>query len=124
MKTKMTPMEFLKSNQYDLIFCWIDKTTWGYIDDEEKKIYINLYHFAATTFIHEFMHFKYPKENDEKITERGNKLCKRMSARNMKELGRALLIEFIKHKRNGILDILLEEKQEETKKIEEEQCKN
>lgn len=70
-------------------FGWIDKRTYGLCED--NKITLNIYLWLAETFIHEFYHFKYPKDSEKMIEKRTEAKLRRMSNKEIIRLAKGLL---------------------------------
>jgi len=94
-------LDFIKEDDFEIILCWIDKNTYGEIHYEpEQKILINIYLLVFDTFIHEYMHEKYPElkglKGEEKINDKTRKFVSRMKVSEIKKLAKYLMAEYHK----------------------------
>jgi hypothetical protein len=96
---KMRPMEFIKEkgNNYEVRFAWIDKSTAGKIEQEECVIIINLQLMVAHTFVHEWLHDKYPKMSEKKIQDKTKRYINRMKVSDIELLADTLIGLFWKN---------------------------
>jgi len=72
--------------EYDVEFCWIDKSTVGIIDPEDDVVKINLYLLIAETLMHEVMHNKFPNLDEIEIERKARIKIQRMPVIKIKEM--------------------------------------
>lgn len=87
----MTPEEFLKSREFDLVFGWIDKKTLGKIDFVNERITINLDLEVVDTYVHEWLHNVYPHLSERAIVKKTRKYVNRMTVARIRKLAQKLL---------------------------------
>jgi hypothetical protein len=72
-------MDFLESEDYETVFRWIDKSTYGQADFDKHLISINVYWAVADTLIHEYLHAKHPKWTEERVRNRTSEIIRKMT---------------------------------------------
>ena len=75
--------ECLKENE--LFFHFIDKQTYGILNEEQQKIIINLELLVVETFLHEYLHWRHPNWKEKKVERETDKRLKRMTVKEMKK---------------------------------------
>lgn len=76
--------EFIED--YEIVFRWIDKNTFGLIDQEKNRVIINLYLFIAETFLHEYYHNVFPMKDERFVEDKAIKKIHKMKIGEIKEL--------------------------------------
>ncbi|MEK7596196.1 MAG: hypothetical protein AAB564_01445 [Patescibacteria group bacterium] len=82
---------FFEDSEYKISFNWIDKNTFGNINYSKEKIFINIYILLINTFIHEFLHNKYPKLSEKKIEEKTKNYSNHLTVSDIKKITKYLL---------------------------------
>lgn len=96
----MNPHEILRQQKCKLIFKWLGKYHYGEFErftDETKPstIAINIWLHIVETFIHECLHYLHPRwKSEQRIEKKTQRIIKRMTVNEIKELGDAILIKF------------------------------
>lgn len=88
--------DFFEKGEYDISFKWIDKNTFGLINFSKEKIFLNIYLLIMDTFIHEFLHNKYPRLSEKKIRKKTKNFLNRLTVSNIKEITKYLLKYLLK----------------------------
>lgn len=89
----MTALEFLKSREYGVEFCWISRFDFGKFNYPKGPITINLVSLVVDTFVHEWMHGRFPRLRERQIEAKTYKYLSRMTLREINALYRALMRE-------------------------------
>ena len=69
--------------EYDLFFKWIDKRTYGIVDYGKEKIVINLELLVLETFLHEYLHWRFPEKHERWIERETNRRLERMKLKDV-----------------------------------------
>lgn len=72
--------------EYDIEFCWIDKSTVGLIDPENDVVKINIYLLIAETLMHEIVHNKFPYLSEFETEKIAMIKIQRMTVAKIKEM--------------------------------------
>ena len=72
--------------EYDVEFCWIDKSTVGLLDPEDGVVKVNLYLLIAETLMHESMHNKFPNLDEVEIERKARIKIQQMSVKKIKKM--------------------------------------
>lgn len=72
-------MIFLGKEDYETVFRWIDKRTYGLTDFDKHLISINVYWAVADTLIHEYLHAKHPKWTEAHVRRRTAAIIRKMT---------------------------------------------
>jgi len=75
--------ECLKEN--DLFFQWIDKKTYGLLEEDKQKITINLELHILETFIHEYVHWRFPDKGERWVEKETERRLKKMTRKEIKK---------------------------------------
>ena len=81
--------ECLEENE--LFFKWIDRNTYGIIEEEKQRITINLELLVLETFVHEYLHWRFPKWSEKRVERETERRMKRMT---LKEVSRYCRVIF------------------------------
>lgn len=92
LKEKREIMDFINGNECEIELSWINKNTYGAVNDDRDKILLNLYLIIAEVIIHEFMHCKYPSASEERIERKTNRKIKRLTVMEITEIARTTMI--------------------------------
>lgn len=94
----MTALEFLKSRKYGVEFRWMGRFYFGEFNYQKGRIAINLALFVVDTFIHEWMHKRFPRLAECQIKAKTDRYLSRMTLREINALYRALMREAVEPK--------------------------
>ena len=70
-------------NEYDLFFRWIDKKTYGLLEEDKQRITINVELMVLEVFLHEYLHYRYPKWGERRVEKETIRRMNRMTVRDM-----------------------------------------
>ena len=59
-------LSFMDS-EWKIVFAWRGNDTMGYTDPDTKTIYINMPLMVVGTYIHEYLHARYPGMSEEEV---------------------------------------------------------
>ena len=78
----------VREGEIDLRFGWINKSTLGGLFEHESETYIvfNAALMIVDTFLHELYHYHMPNLTEEQVIEKTNRLIRRLTASQIKEL--------------------------------------
>lgn len=94
-------MDFIEGQEYEILIGWLGKNHYGAIDPEKYRICINLHLLIAETFIHEFLHDKYPKLSEEEIIKKTDRKIKRLKVSEIMEITKQVMIYSTTQKGKG-----------------------
>jgi hypothetical protein len=69
--------------EYDLFFRWIDKQTYGLIEETKQVITINLELMVLEVFLHEYLHYRYPNWSERRVERETFRRIKKMPIRDI-----------------------------------------
>lgn len=62
------PEVFLEHTKWSVVIRWTNKTTDACIEwNDVRRVSINLYQMVARAYIHEMIHFSYPKWSEKRV---------------------------------------------------------
>jgi hypothetical protein len=73
--------ECLKEN--DLFFQWINKQTYGLIEEDKQKITINIELLILEVMIHEYLHWRFPDKKERWIEKETDRRLKKMTRKEI-----------------------------------------
>ncbi len=76
-------LEYLKDGEFEIKFCWINKSTLAIIDPLKERILINLALHLVETYIHEYLHLQYPNMDEKSICQKTEKMLSRVSKQDI-----------------------------------------
>jgi len=85
-------INFIEKQEFEILIGWLSKNHFGAIDREKDRICINLHLLIAETFIHEFLHYKYPKLSEEKIIQKTDKKITRLKVAEIKKISEYIML--------------------------------
>jgi len=77
-------------NEYDLFFRWIDKKTYGLIEEAKQVITINLDLHILETFLHEYLHWRFPDKKERWIEKETARRLKKMTRKEIRKYVRII----------------------------------
>jgi hypothetical protein len=75
--------ECLKEN--DLFFRWIDKQTYGLIEEDKQEITINIELLILEVMIHEYLHWRFPDKKERWIEKETDRRLKKMTRKEIQK---------------------------------------
>ncbi len=93
-------IDFIESGSHEIKIGWIDKNTFGFLNNRDDVICLNLFLLIADTFIHEYMHYKYQEfctgmnyEEEEKfVNEKTKNKILKMKIGEIMEISRTVML--------------------------------
>lgn len=79
-------IDFIESQEYELEYCWLTKDVEGVICLDTQVIAINICLLVVGTFIHEYLHYKYPELEEEDIIDKTERYIKRLTKKELFEI--------------------------------------
>ena len=73
--------ECLKENE--LFFSWINKQTYGLMEHDKQRITINIELHVLETFLHEYIHWRFPDKGERWVEKETNRRLKRMPIKDV-----------------------------------------
>jgi hypothetical protein len=73
--------EFLES--HEIVFCWIDKNTFGQINFLQETVFLNFMLFVADTILHEYYHFQHPEWTEGQVIKATTNKVNRLSVKEI-----------------------------------------
>lgn len=83
-------IEFVESNDYDICWDWIDKNSYGAIDEKKLVIRINLDLFITTTTLHEWLHEQFPQKTEQQILKMEDYIINKLTVKQIKKLAQII----------------------------------
>lgn len=75
--------ECLEENE--LFFKFIDKQTYGTLEEDKQKITINLELHIVETFTHEYLHWRFPNKGERWIEKETDRRLKKMTVKEIQK---------------------------------------